>query len=84
MESIIFTESGDTLVVEDSFHVNDESKLSSVSYIGYHKVSKGFIYLYPASDTFNRLLCKSLLISIPVPVEIDTYGKLRKWFANRI
>lgn len=85
MEPIKLSAVGDTLrLVHEDSKTSNESKLQLGSYIGIHSCG-GFIYLLPLLKTHcNVFVCKECFKREELPNEINTYGKLRDWYKQKI
>lgn len=79
-DSIKLTEDGDALLEISGSPMDDDSKLSGC--IGLHALCYGFIGVRSTSATHKVLCCKGCFLRIPIPREVDTFGKLREHFSN--
>lgn len=89
IEPIKLTYSGITLVMDFTHFVgiipgHDDSSLSLESHIGIHELCRGFVHCIFISKTHKALHCKNCGFRIEMPKEINTYGKLRQWCADRM
>ena len=89
MNPIVLTRHKDTLVEYPAAfdgEVNDNSNLTSLvgSIVGQHKVCGGRLEIGSTSEIWNAIICRSCYLRVVFPKEVDTYGKLREWFAMMI
>lgn len=95
MEPIVLTEFGEMLNPFSGFDkhgTTDRTALfpscaGDVPYskdvVGIHYICNGTIFLRRVSATHNALCCSYCGLRIIIPKEVDDYGKLRQWFADR-
>lgn len=57
-----------------------DSSLSTC--VGIHHLCGGWIDIRRASESHNALCCLSCKMRILIPVAVDTFGKLAKYFAD--
>jgi len=87
MKPILLNDIEEELIFGDQFSgLTDESNLGLTIFghglcLGIHKTTGKFVTMERASPTHNIVYC---LKSICVPVEVDTYGKLREWCVGQI
>jgi len=61
----------------------DEACLTTLVAIGTHRFCEGFVDLKQVSEEWNVLHCVGCGLRIIVPIEIRTYGQLRKYLNIR-
>lgn len=83
MEKIALTELGEYLLEHPDFPATDESELSHRC-IGLHETCRGWIYHNPISATHQAIWCASCKLRIVMPREIETYGQLRQYLAEKL
>ena len=82
MEPIVLTQFGEKLLQYSLRETSDDTEISRGGCIGVHDICRGFFDLRSVSDTHNIILCRKCNLRIPVPGEINTYGKLREYLAK--
>jgi hypothetical protein len=80
---IVLTEFGETL---DDIKNKEDDKISfKGSYLGILRVGQYFVYALPISESHYVLYSKAIgRIGDPIPIEVDTFGKLREWCKTQI
>ena len=84
MDQIVLNEFGETLVVQKPYTHDGIVGAYAEMTIGYHEYCKGYIGNKTISVTHSALHCKVCNLRIVIPVNIDTYEKLRQWCAGQI
>lgn len=81
MEKIVLTEFGECLLEYPSTQTSDQDRLGSC--VGMHEGCNS-VDLKPVSATHNAIYCRHCGLRIVIPKEIDTYGKLRQYMADKL
>lgn len=87
MESIVLTEYGEMLLRYHGCQMDDAANLFGFvdmsvveNCIGIHKFCRGYVDIIPISGTHNVIHCRKCgRIMPPIPNQVDTFGKLRRW-----
>lgn len=91
MDPIVLNEFGEKLIVDNStiswLEINDDYSLGipgggGAIVVGMH--NSNWVHLIFISKTHYALFCGNCGLRIVVPIEINTYGKLREWCAEQI
>jgi hypothetical protein len=87
MQPIVLTEFDEMLLPDPAFGSNDDSKLElsigTVEIIGTHDVCRGNVEIKVVSLTHCVILCRECHLRIPIPREVNTYGKLRAYLEKQ-
>ncbi len=65
-----------------SGHTRDENSIGSTA--GVHTYCHGFIDMKRTSITHNALHCRACGLRVTFPVDVKTYGELRKYIAEQL
>lgn len=61
-------------------HTRDHDRLSL--HIGTHDCCDGYIEIKASSASHNVVHCRTCHLRLPIPIAVDTYGKLREHFTH--
>jgi hypothetical protein len=81
MEKIVLTEFGECLLEYPSTRTSDQDRLRIC--IGRHE-GCGPADFKPISATHKAIHCRDCGLRVVIPKEIDTYGKLRQYLADKL
>jgi hypothetical protein len=88
MKPIVLTRYGETMTepncVMAGCHAKESDRIFVKSVVGVHKKCDSLLFLFPNSETHNVIFCQLCGLRIPLPIEVDTYGKLRQWCEKRL
>lgn len=85
MDPIRLTEIGDKLLPLQKSSLDDGDQISLAYCMGLHNCNGGTGRLYMSDvERYQRIHCSVCHMSIPVGIEVKTYGDLRDWCASEI
>lgn len=89
MDPIVLNEFGETLIQLPGSSITTDAKQisfgsSHCTFLGFHGLCGGCIAAYQVSENYYRIRCNYCNFTDVIPMEVDTYGKLRQWLAQKV
>ena len=81
-EPIIKLTKFEEMLVVPNIITRDEERLTNC--IGTHFICRGNIHLKKISKTFQAIICLDCNMRIVIPIEVITYGDLRRYLAQNL
>jgi hypothetical protein len=89
LDPIVLTKYGDLLVSSaDTKNLNDSDALGTLAgdhlHYNYEGVNRGSFAIFTVSRDWHRMSCRMCNLVVEFPIQVKTYGDLRKYFTDKL